>query len=172
MCQFIPSPPNPFSHLVGLHQRGIAFDVSGIGYSSAEQVPLECRLAVAVYPSCQPHLGTPGSVLFIFGSCGEQIDVAETVVLGIHGIHAVNECLHLSAHLIIINRCCPTDHIGIQYFLHDGRHIIPEHTCARLLATQATNAELYLLPPEGNLLYRMARCLGTFGKLLSQHVAV
>ena len=73
---------NPLTHFIGLHQTGVAFNVSRIGHATAEEMTFERCLTEAVNPTRQAHLGTLGSLLLGFGGCGEQIDVAETVVSG------------------------------------------------------------------------------------------
>ena len=51
----------------------------------------------------------------------------------IRHIPIVDEHLHLSAHLEIINRGSPYDDICMQYFLHDSVYIVINHTLAQFL---------------------------------------
>ena len=60
----------------------------------------------------------------------------------------------------------------MEHFLHNGRHIVLEHAGTGALAAQTAYAEPDFLSAKGNLLYLIARCLGTFGKLFCKHVAV
>ena len=78
----------------------------------------EACLLKTIYPALHASLGTLGRVIFVLGSRGQQIDVPETVIFGVHGIHSVDERLHLAGHLIVIYGRRPADDIGI----HDDVH--------------------------------------------------
>ena len=77
-------------HLKRFLQLGIACNIIRVVHTAAENMSLEGRLSIAVNPARQTAFGTLRNKLFVLGSRGKQINVAETVVLGIH-------CVHLSA---------------------------------------------------------------------------
>ena len=64
---------NPLTHFIGLHQAGVAFNVSRIGHATAEDMTFERCLTEAVNPPRQAHLGTPGSLLLGFGSWASEV---------------------------------------------------------------------------------------------------
>ena len=115
----------------------------------------ECGFAKAGYPALQSAFGTFRHEVFILEGGGEQIDFAEAVVFGEHGVHTVDEGLHLTAHLIVVDGRCPADHIGVEDALHDGRHIVLKDTGTRLLTREAADAEFYLLAAQRDELYLM-----------------
>ena len=115
----------------------------------------ERGLAVAVDPACQAAFGASVNKLAVFGSRGQQIDFAETIVLAEHGVHAVNEGFHLAAHLVVVDGRCPADHVSVEDALHDGRHIVLKDTGTRLLTREAADAEFYLLAAQRDELYLM-----------------
>ena len=125
----------------------VAGNLVGGTHAATEEVPFEGRLTETVNPALQTALGTRGNVGLILESCGQQVDVAEAVVLWEHGVHAVDEGLHLAAHLVVVDRCCPADHIGVEDALHDGGYIVLEDAGTRLLARQAADTKLDFLAP-------------------------
>ena len=160
------------SHLKRLLQLGVAGNLVGSPHAAAEDVTLQCGLAVAVDPAGEAALGTPVNKITVFGRGGQQIDVAELVILGVHRIHTVDEGLHLAAHLVVVNRRGPADHIGVEDALHDGRHVVLDDAGARLLARQAADAKLDFLASERDKLHLMPGGFRAPDKLLRHCVAV
>ena len=132
----------------------------------------ERRLAEAVNPSLQTALGTLGDVRLILEGGGQKVDVAEAIVLRVHGVHAVDESLHLTTHLVVVDGGGPADNVGVQDALHDGRHIVLEDAGTRLLAREAADAELDILATQRDELHLMAGGFSAASKLLRQSMAV
>ena len=126
----------------------------------------EFGLAVTVDPALQTALGALRHELLVLGSRGQQIDVAELVILGVHRVHAVDEGLHLATHLVVIDRRGPADHIGVQNAVHDGGHIILDDTGSRLLARQTADAKLDFLASQRDEFHLMPGGFRALGKLL------
>ena len=63
-------------------------------------------------------------------------------------------------------------HISLQHLGHDVVHIVIDDTAPKFLATQTTFAELDDLTNERNLLHIVSGSLGSFNKLVGEHVAV
>ena len=163
---------NVFTHCVGFLEFGVAGNLVGSAYAAAEQVSLEAAFAVAVNPALQAALGALGDEGLVLGGGGEEVDVAEAVVLGVHGVHAVDEGLHLAAHLVVVDGRGPADHVGIEDALHDGGHIVLEDAGTRLLAREAAHAEADFLAAQRDEFHLVPRGFRTAGKLLRQSVAV
>ena len=163
---------NAFSHIKRLLQLGVAFNLFRAAHAATENMAFERGLAVAVDPACQAAFGASVNKLAVFGSCGQQIDLAETVVLGIHRVHSVDEGLHLAAHLVVVDGRGPADHIGVQDALHNGRHIVLDDAGTRLLARQAADAKLDFLASQRDEFHLMPGGFCALGKLLRQSLAV
>ena len=132
----------------------------------------EACLLKTIYPALHAALGTLGRVIFVLGSRGQQIDVPETVIFGVHGIHSVDERLHLAGHLIVIYGRRPADDIGIHNDVHYGGDIVLEHTGTGFLTRQAADTELYFFASKGDKLNFVSGRLGAFGEPLRQRIAV
>ena len=159
-------------HLKRFLQLGVAGNLVRAAHAAAEDVALERGLAVAVDPAGETALGAFRHELLVLGRGGQQIDLAELVILGVHRVHAVDEGLHLAAHFVVIDRRGPADHIGVEHALHDGRHIVLDDARARLLARQAADAELDFLASQRDKLHLMPGGFRALGKLLRHRVAV
>ena len=144
-----------FSQVEGGLEFGVAGDFFGAVDAAAEEVAFEGGFIEAVDPALQAALGTLGDVGLVLEGGGQQVDVAEAVVLGVHGVHAVDESFHLPGHLVVIDGCRPADDIGIQDTVHDGRDIVLEDAGAGFLARQAANAEFDLFAAQRDELYLM-----------------
>ena len=153
-------------------QLGVPFNLIWGTHTAAEKVAFERRLAEAGYPALQTALGSLGDVCLVLEGGGEQVDVAEAVVFGIHGVHAVDECLHLTAHLVVVDGRRPANDVDIQHALHDGGHVVLEDAGTRLLARQAAYAEPDVLATQRDEFHLMPGGFCAFGKLLRHSVAV
>ena len=120
----------------------------------------------------QTAFGTFGRKLLVLGGGGQQVDVAEPVILRVHGVHPVDKRLHLTRHLIVIDRRCPANDIRVEHALHDRRHIVLEHTRACLLTLETTDTEFDLLAAKRDQFHFMSRTLCAFRKLLRHRVAI
>ena len=143
------------THLVCLLKLCVAGNIVGCPHAAAEKVAFESGFAEAGYSALQAAFGTFRHEVFILEGGGEQIDFAETVVLWEHGVHTVDEGLHLAAHLVVVDRRCPADHIGVEDTLHNGGYIVLEDAGSRLLTREAADAEFYLLAAQRDELYLM-----------------
>ena len=160
------------SHLIRFLQLGVSGNLVRTAHAAAEDVALERGLAVAVDPAGEAALGTLRHELFVLSRRGQQIDLAELVIFGVHGVHTVDEGLHLAAHLVVVDGRGPTDHISVQHALHDGRHVVLDDARARLLARQTAEAELDFLASQRDKLHLMSGGFRALGKLLRHRVAV
>ena len=146
---------NVLSHLVGFLELGVADNLVGGTYTATEEMAFEGGFAKAGYPALQTVLGTRGDVGLVLECRGQQVNIAEAVVLWKHGVHAVDEGFHLAAHLVVVDGRCPADHVSVEDALHDGRHIVLKDTGTRLLTREAADAEFYLLAAQRDELYLM-----------------
>ena len=162
-----------FPHLVCLLKIGVADNLMLCTHASAEEVTFEGAFLITVNPSLQTTLCPLGSeVRLIFMGGGEEIDVVEKVVLGVHGVHAVYEGLHLGAHIVVVDGSGPAYHVSILHALHDGWHIVFEDASTRRLARQAPDTELDFLALQRDELHIVAGGLCAGGETFRQSVAV
>ena len=118
--------------LIGFSKREQIKDSARTIYATTENCTNELALRIAVNPTSKTCFGTLRSIGFVFSSSGEQIYLAEIVILSVHGIHTVDESLHLTAHLIIINGSCPAHNVCGKYLGHDIVDIVFNNAMANL----------------------------------------
>ncbi len=79
-----------YSQVEGGLEFGVAGDFFGAVDAAAEEVGFEGGFFEAGDPALEAAFGTQGRFFFVFGGRGQEIDFAEAVVLGIHGVHPVD----------------------------------------------------------------------------------
>ena len=159
-------------HVVGFVQFWVALDGARSSNPTAEQRACQLALGVAVSPARQSRLGALRHFGAVLGRRGEQVNIAKFVVESVHGVHAVNQHLHLSAHLVVVDGGGPAHHVGLKHLLHDGIGIVVNNAAAKLLAGQTTSAKGDVFVRKCNFCYLVSGSACTFGKLVGQHVAV
>lgn len=89
------------SQFVRLLRFAVAFNSTWNLDASAEECSSQTALGIAVNPAGQSGFDPLWDFRFTIRRSRELIYVPELVIGRVHGIHAVNESLHLAVHLII-----------------------------------------------------------------------
>ena len=106
-----------FAEVVGFGQCLVPADVAALGYSAGKHGACQTAVFVAVNPASKRCDATLGCLRSVFGGSGEQIDVAEVIVFVVEWVATVEQSLHLSAHVVVVDWCGKTNGIGIVHFL-------------------------------------------------------
>ena len=139
------------AHLVRLIQCWATGDIADFVYAASEHRAGQCAAWEAVDPALDSLLGALEGLRCVLGCGCDQVGLSECVIGIIQRIGAVQYGLQLTAHAVIVDRCCEHQHIGIVHSGDDVHGIIIDYAATELEAGKAALAETNLLFPKISL---------------------
>ena len=138
----------------------------------AKHIAFELGLLEAIDPTLQTVIGFVDGVCIVICGGGKHINVAELIVGLVQRIQAVEQRLHLAAHLVIIDRRGEDDDLGFLDLCHDFGCVILQYTTAAFLAGHASDAEPDIFAAQGHELNLMPRILRAALAFLCQNLRI
>lgn len=146
--------------------------VTRLGNAFAKHIAFELGLLKAIDPTLQPVVSLVDGVCIVICGGGKHVNVTELVVGLVQRIQAVEQRLHLAAHLVIIDRRGEDDDLGFLDLCHDFGYIILQYTTASFLAGHASDAEPDIFAAQGHELNPVTRILRAAFAFLCQNLRI
>ena len=124
---------NRLTHFIGFLELVAVLDGLWAVVTAGEYFARKLCFLKAVDPALQTLANSLIYILFILGGSCQQIDITELIVARVQGVGAVDHGLHLTAHLVVIDRRCPYYDLSVKQLFRDFIRVVIDDAMTELL---------------------------------------